>query len=43
MLFTGDIEKLAEQQILKAEKAEIRADILKVAHHGSKHRQYQNL
>lgn len=36
MLFTGDIEKLAEQQILKAEKAEIRADILKVAHHGSK-------
>lgn len=33
MLFTGDIEKLAEQQILKAE---IRADILKVAHHGSK-------
>ena len=28
MLFTGDIEKLAEQQILKAEKAEIRADIL---------------
>ena len=29
MLFTGDIEKLAEQQILKAEKAEIRADILK--------------
>lgn len=36
MLFTGDIEKLAEQQILKAEKTEIRADILKVAHHGSK-------
>ncbi len=36
MLFTGDIEKLAEQQILKAEKAEIGADILKVAHHGSK-------
>lgn len=36
MLFTGDIEKLTEQQILKAEKAEIRADILKVAHHGSK-------
>lgn len=36
MLFTGDIEKLAEQQILKAEKAEIRADILKVAYHGSK-------
>lgn len=36
MLFTGDIDKLAEQQILKTEKAEIRADILKVAHHGSK-------
>lgn len=36
MLFTGDIEKLAEQQILKTEKAEISADILKVAHHGSK-------
>lgn len=36
MLFTGDIEKLAEQQILKTEKVEIRADILKVAHHGSK-------
>ena len=37
MLFTGDIEKIAEQQILEVTTSEyLRADILKVAHHGSK-------
>lgn len=36
MLFTGDIEKIAEQQILEVTTSEyLRADILKVAHHGS--------
>lgn len=38
MLFTGDIEEIAEQKLLqKYEKTEkLTADILKVAHHGSK-------
>lgn len=33
-LFTGDAEKEIEQELLKTE--EIKADILKVGHHGSK-------
>ena len=37
MLFTGDIEEVAEEQLLKMYKnGELKADILKVAHHGSK-------
>lgn len=37
MLFTGDIEALAEKQIVsKYKKDELQANILKVAHHGSK-------
>ena len=37
MLFTGDIEKIAEEKILKEVNAEIlKSYILKVAHHGSK-------
>lgn len=37
MLFTGDIEKIAEERLLKLyEKEELKADILKVPHHGSK-------
>ena len=37
ILFTGDIEKIAEEKILKEVNAEIlKSDILKVAHHGSK-------
>jgi competence protein ComEC len=38
MLFTGDIEEIAEKQILKEYKDSkvLDADILKVAHHGSK-------
>lgn len=38
MIFTGDIEKIAEEKILeKYEKSNIlRTTILKVAHHGSK-------
>ena len=38
MLFTGDIEEIAEQKLLqKYENTEkLTADILKVAHHGSK-------
>ncbi len=35
ILFTGDIEKPAEKAILQT-IADVRADILKVAHHGSK-------
>ena len=38
MLCTGDIEELAEQQILEQYKGKqiLKSDILKVAHHGSK-------
>ena len=37
ILFTGDIEEIAERQLLKMySNNELRADILKVAHHGSK-------
>lgn len=38
MLFTGDIEKKAEEEILKTYKNSkmLESDILKVAHHGSK-------
>ena len=37
MLFTGDIEEIAEESLLKLyEKEELKADILKVPHHGSK-------
>ena len=35
MLFTGDIESIAEEKILET-KTDLRADILKIAHHGSK-------
>ncbi len=37
-LFTGDIEKVAEEEIVKTYKEEkiLQSDILKVAHHGSK-------
>ncbi len=36
ILFTGDIEKKAEENILKLyNKKELKSDILKVAHHGS--------
>ena len=36
MLFTGDIEEIAEKEILKIYKDRLKANILKVAHHGSK-------
>ena len=38
MLFTGDIEEIAEKQLVKLYKntKKLEADILKVAHHGSK-------
>jgi len=37
MLFTGDIEEIAEQQLVKMySNAELEVDILKVPHHGSK-------
>lgn len=37
MLFTGDIEKIAEEKILrKVNNIMLNADILKIAHHGSK-------
>lgn len=36
MLFTGDIEGIAEKEILKIYKDKLKSDVLKVAHHGSK-------
>ena len=36
MLFTGDIEEIAEKEILKIYKDRLKANVLKVAHHGSK-------
>ena len=36
MLFTGDIEEIAEKDILKYYKNDLNSTILKVAHHGSK-------
>lgn len=39
MLFTGDIEEIAEQQIIELyskNKNMLRANILKIGHHGSK-------
>lgn len=38
ILFTGDIEEIAENRLVELylENAELKADILKVAHHGSK-------
>lgn len=45
MLFTGDIEELAEKEILKlyAQKNELDCNILKVAHHGSKSSSIQEM
>lgn len=37
MLFTGDIEEIAEKQLINMyQNNELKADVLKVAHHGSK-------
>ncbi len=36
MLFTGDIEEIAEKEVLKIYKDKLKSDVLKVAHHGSK-------
>ena len=37
MLFTGDIEEIAEKEILKnVSKNILKSDILKIPHHGSK-------
>lgn len=37
MIFTGDIEKIAEEKILQEIKHDLlKADVLKVGHHGSK-------
>ena len=37
MLFTGDIEEIAEEKILETvDKKMLKADVLKIAHHGSK-------
>lgn len=35
MLFTGDIEEMAEKEILNLQKDKLKSTILKVAHHGS--------
>ena len=36
MLFTGDIESMAEERVVKIAKHELKSMILKVGHHGSK-------
>ncbi|WP_210453622.1 DNA internalization-related competence protein ComEC/Rec2 [Pantoea ananatis] len=36
LLLTGDLEKLAEQQLVRLEKQQLKADILQVPHHGSR-------
>ena len=36
ILFTGDIEKVAENELVKEYNNDLKADILKVGHHGSK-------
>ena len=36
MLFTGDIEEIAEKQIVQEYKSTLKSTILKVGHHGSK-------
>lgn len=36
ILFTGDIEEIAEKQIIKKWGNKLQANILKIAHHGSK-------
>lgn len=36
ILFTGDIEEIAEKEIVKKYGALLKSDILKIAHHGSK-------
>lgn len=36
ILFTGDIEEIAEKQIVKRYKNNLKSTILKVGHHGSK-------
>lgn len=35
MLFTGDIEQIAEEKIVEKYREELKSTILKVAHHGS--------
>lgn len=35
MLFTGDIEQIAEEKIVEKYRGELKSTILKVAHHGS--------
>ena len=35
-LFTGDIEEESEQFLVKTQQGNLKADVLKVAHHGSK-------
>ena len=37
MLFTGDIEEIAEKRIIEiTNKSRLKADIIKIPHHGSK-------
>ena len=36
LLFTGDIEEIAERKIVQMYESKLKADIIKVAHHGSK-------
>ena len=43
ILFTGDIEKSAEERIVNIAKNDLKSTILKVAHHGSKTSSTENL
>ena len=36
ILFTGDIEEIAEKEIAQKYKQELKCNVLKIAHHGSK-------
>lgn len=36
MLFTGDIEEIAEKEIINRYKEKLKANVIKIAHHGSK-------
>ena len=36
MMFTGDIEEIAEKSIIDKYQNKLKANILKIAHHGSK-------
>ena len=42
MLFTGDIEQIAEEKIVEKYGENLKSNILKIAHHGSKTSSIEN-